>query len=283
MKKIVALLLVCLIMCEFFSLCAFAEIPADWNSPPSSPTQSPAASASKDSVAYRADSYDAPETVSADTPTLEGMDSVKEFDVDVIINNLATINADGISRIGYFSNISVFAIVLSNNINTLKVYENFPEDEYTALISASNPYASYWNKVVGKCSCQDYSILLETDNKQTTATSTPTPTPMPKPSLAPKASRAFTDSELKEMAIERILADLKTREDKDGIAYSRSYDLSKTKYQVGKIAWVDASTQDAWYIPVNVVLTNGTRTEGLKYTIIVQNDASWPNPSVHYW
>ncbi|MBO5640022.1 MAG: KTSC domain-containing protein [Oscillospiraceae bacterium] len=177
MKKIVALLLVCLIMCEFFSLCAFAEIPADWNSPSSSLTQSPATNTSKDIVSYKAeDAYDISETVSTETPILDCMDSV--LDENEIINNLGVLenHSDGISRIGYYPQIKTFAIVLSNSQDTLKVFKDFPEDVYTELINSTTPYAFYWNKIQGKYSFTDYTITSQDDKIQATTASNSTPT-----------------------------------------------------------------------------------------------------------
>ncbi len=104
------------------------------------------------------------QTMSAnDSTTFTGMESVVEFDLETIIKNLDRYEetSNGIDKVGYFPRIKVFAIILSNNKNTLHVYEDFPENVYNKLINSNNSYSYYWNNIVGKYTCKDYKITQE--------------------------------------------------------------------------------------------------------------------------
>ena len=82
------------------------------------------------------------------------------FDIADIYTTMSTLNNDvyGIEKTGYYPTIKVFAIVLTNNPSQIVVYNDFPEDIYNSFISSNNPYAYYWNNIVGAYKSTNYAI-----------------------------------------------------------------------------------------------------------------------------
>ena len=98
-------------------------------------------------------------------------DNLSEFNLKKIRNTLYAFDppVSGIEQYGYYPQLEVFAIILTNKPNQLMIYNNFSEDFYKEFCDSASPYAFYWNKISGVYKSEEYS-LLEIDEAMNTTT-----------------------------------------------------------------------------------------------------------------
>ncbi|MBQ9664710.1 MAG: hypothetical protein IJV40_16310 [Oscillospiraceae bacterium] len=98
-------------------------------------------------------------------------DNLSEFNLEKIRNTLYAFDppVSGIEQYGYYPQLEVFAIVITNKPNQLMVYNDFPEDFYKEFLDSTNPYVFYWNKISGVYKGTEYS-LLETNEDMSSST-----------------------------------------------------------------------------------------------------------------
>ena len=91
-----------------------------------------------------------------------GAASITEFDLEAIYENMNDPKLYGISKIGYFDQLQVLAIVLSNDPSKMIVYYDVPKNVYEDILNGyengTTSYAYYWQYIVGNYQSENYTI-----------------------------------------------------------------------------------------------------------------------------
>ena len=87
-------------------------------------------------------------------------ENIVEFNIDSIYATMSAFDhaVSGIEKYGYYPNIKVFAIILTNNPSKIVIYNDFPEDKYNDFFNSNNPYSYYWNSIVPVYTGTNYAI-----------------------------------------------------------------------------------------------------------------------------
>lgn len=86
--------------------------------------------------------------------------NITEFNIDSIYDSMTAFDhtVSGIDKYGFYPNLAVFAIILSNNPSVIVVYNDFSEEKYNSFINSDNPYSYYWNNIVSAYKSTNYTV-----------------------------------------------------------------------------------------------------------------------------